>query len=368
MKLRNRRAATLVIFTFCVQIAISHDFISERLYQIATKVGVSADTSQPKGYYAAGHYNNRPLCIGISADHRVFHVGYKLFADDMKTQYPSEVYDFLERYLLELDCIGSEGILKQYLSDDGVRVLEGDLQNARYIDASTAFSFTRTDNTCYDIKWTDGTKTLLSMQFPISFELLHGVRKNELESMMHSILASEPSTYSPKEDAPTVEMLPDGYFRSSPLVTYQLESLNTASYYERNDSDALVPIYGDEQPEYSLRNLFRGMVECSQVLNITQNLYGYKQTNYTVSLAQWLCYCKEKGLRIYIGISQEQGNENDYKVFVVAQSDALAYNHLVTVIVPKDFIATPNATFSAKMNAFIPTHNIKAVYQETIKQ
>lgn len=368
MTLQRKIAAILILFIICIQTAFSHNYTNEKLRQIADKVGISADISKPSGYYVAGTYNSRPVCVGISSDHKVFHVGYKLFADDMKTQFPSDVYNFLERYLLELDCIGSEGILCQYLSDDGVSIVEGNLKNIRQINTSTPFKFTRTDNAYYDILWTHGSKSLLRMQFPINFELLLGVRKSEIELQIPNLLTSQSSDFQPAEKSPFVKIQSDGYYCSSPIYTYQLESLSTATFYERNDSNTFVPLYGDEQPEYSLRNLFRGLIENSYNLSITQNLYGYKQQSCSVSLVQWLNYCQSKGLRTYVGVSKEQGVDGSYKVFVIAQSKALAYNHLMTVIVPSDFLAQPESTLQATMNAFIPTHNIKNVYQETINK
>lgn len=349
-------------------IAYSQVYTSEKLYHIAAKVGVSADTLKFVGYHDVGRYNNRILTVGVSSDSTIFHIGYKLFAEEMRSQIPSEVYNFLERYLLELDCIGTEGILQQYLVDDGVRIIEGNLQNAKRITPSTPFSFTRIDNVYYDINWTEGAKTLLRLQFPINFELLLGTRKSELELKLQEMLTSESSSFLPSVEKRSVEIQPDGYFRSSPLETYELETLNTASYYERNDSNTFVPVYDDEQHEYSLHNLFRGMVENQYSISIKQYLYGYKQTDYTVSLAQWLNYCKSKSLRIYVGVEQNQDDDSTYKVLIVAQSDALAYNHLLAVIVPKNFMAVPNATFDATLNGFIPTHNIKTLYQEAIKK
>ena len=46
---------------------------------------------------------------------------FSLFSMDMKTEYPSVVYDFLERYLYELDSLQRKGIaIHQRIADDKV--------------------------------------------------------------------------------------------------------------------------------------------------------------------------------------------------------------------------------------------------------
>ena len=46
---------------------------------------------------------------------------FRLFSPEVKTDYPSVVYDFLERYLFELDSLERKGIqTRQKIDDDKV--------------------------------------------------------------------------------------------------------------------------------------------------------------------------------------------------------------------------------------------------------
>ena len=58
--------------------------------------------------------------------HLVNAQSFRLFAPEVKQEYPSVVYDFLERYLYELDSLQRKGIaIHQRIADDKVFFFEG---------------------------------------------------------------------------------------------------------------------------------------------------------------------------------------------------------------------------------------------------
>ena len=83
-------------------------------------------------------------------------------------------------------------------------------------------------------------------------------------------------------------------------------------------------------------------------------------------LSQWLDYCKEQNLKVYFAVEEER--EDGIKVMVIAQSNELCYNHLLSVILRNDFVQNPNSMLKAKITPFIPTHNIKDLYQKEIQK
>lgn len=59
---------------------------------------------------------------------------FHLFAPEVKQEYPSVIYDFLERYLYELDSLQKEGInIQQKISDDKVFFFQGFVNSAKDI-------------------------------------------------------------------------------------------------------------------------------------------------------------------------------------------------------------------------------------------
>ena len=91
-------------------------------------------------------------------------------------------------------------------------------------------------------------------------------------------------------------------------------------------------------------------------------LYGFKKLEYVVSLRQWLNYCHAEKLIVYTAVETEY--DNGTKVLVIAENKDLGYNHILSVIVPKAFLSIPTLEFSAKLNAFITTHNVKNLYEQ----
>lgn len=348
----------------------SQQYTSEKLRNIGKKINIKQNKNITPGYHDIGKYRGKTVIMGVTSKKEIFHLGYKLFADNMKIHYPSELYDFLERYFLELDCINkSEELIYQHLIDDKVLIKKGNIFNVNKIAETTPFSIKNIDDVCYEIEWREKDKVLLNLQFPIDYQLLLGLRKSEIELTMQDILQSTITGKLWIENllakSPEVEMMSDGYFKSKEHLIYYIEGLNTIEYYERGDKKKYIPVYDDKVMEYSLHNLFRGIIaEDNQYqLNVLQNLYGYKKTSFTVSLSQWINYCKSNGLCAFVGVSR--GSEESYKVTVIAQNKKLGYNHLMKVVIPKDFMQKPNAVFATELYAFIPTSNLKDVYQKS---
>ena len=54
------------------------------------------------------------------------------------------------------------------------------------------------------------------------------------------------------------------------------------------------------------------------------------------------------------------------KALIIAQSPDLGFNHVLSVIIPEDFIASKNSVLKATMNAYVPTQNVKDLYQQYV--
>ncbi|MDE6807481.1 MAG: hypothetical protein K2I98_03355, partial [Prevotella sp.] len=150
----------------------------------------------------------------------------------MKTNYPSVVYDFLERYLYTVSNSTDGFMLRQQMADDKVFVTSGSLSNIKRISPNTPFSLLRHEDVAYDVSWTDESgNILLGLQFPIKYELLLGQPKVDIEKTMPKLLEMYSSSFEARNLASSYEALSDGYFSSSPVAKFYVESLTTATYY-----------------------------------------------------------------------------------------------------------------------------------------
>lgn len=291
-----------------------------------------------------------------------------LFDDFMKTESSPYVYDFLERYLYHASHSARGYDFYRNMADDKVVIRDGNFDNIPKLGSNVSFTLTRFEDKGYDACWKDTVgHILLEMQFPIQFELLLGQSKAEIEREMRKELETYSDKFLAISYSPDFIKMEDGLYKSASDDHYYIESLNTASYYIEKDGEK-VPIYSSMEKGLSAANLFMGIIEDVDAyrLYIQQNLYGYKQESYSIKLAQWLNYCKEQKLKVYFGIEEER--KDGLKALLIAHNPDLGYNHMMSIIIPDTFIEKRNAVLKATFNAYIPTDNVKDLYQQDQKK
>lgn len=295
---------------------------------------------------------------------------YRLFSDDLKRDYPSVVYDFLERYLYEIDSLARKGEpILQRLRDDKVMFLEGDLSVAASLTSDMAFNMAATDDRFYQMAWLDTLgNTILSMAFPMQYELLLGKPKVQIEKEMSDMLKRY-GRYQPRMfTSDELSMGADSVWSNAPASHYYIESLNTACYYRQIDSSHFVPIFDSADLWKSAANLFQGVIDSigGYQLYVEQNLYGYQKQKYRVPLVRWLAYCQDMKMDVYFAVEEEC--EDGLKALLIAHSRDLGFNHMMSLIIPDNFVDKPNAVIKATMNAYIPTQNVKDLYQQYVSK
>ena len=292
---------------------------------------------------------------------------FRLFSEEVKTAYPSVVYDFLETYLYRLDSLHWKGsIAHSSMMMDKVLFLKGESSVARNITSQTAFSITKMEDKIYNAVWKDSTGvTILDMVFPANYELILGAPKNKIERTLEKQLKAMPLSFVPDSlNNPEVKMLADSVFQSQPVTIYEIESINNATYYSRPDSVTLQPIFDSGQKWYSSVNLMQGLIAGidDYQLYIEQSVYEFDILKYTISLSQWLNYCREMRASVYIGLEEER--EDGLMILLLAQSNDLGFKHMLSMILPWNFVEKRDAILKARLYAYIPTHNVRTYYQE----
>lgn len=287
---------------------------------------------------------------------------FNLFSVDVKAEYPSVVYDFLERYLYEIDSLQKHHeYIDQRLRDDKVLFITGSAATIHSVTPDMMFGINKVDGKFYDVAWRDSLgSTILEIAFPMQYELLLGKPKVEIEKDFKSTLSNHRNFMPLSYDQETTDTLEDGCLMTNPVTNYYVESLNTATYYKEKD----VPTFCKEDKWHSAANLFQGSIKDVEkyTLYIEQNLYGFKTVNYTIPLVQWLAYCQNMKLTTYFAIEEER--EDGLKALVIAQSQDLGFNHMISLIIPDNFTEKRDCVIKGTLNAYIPTQNIKDLYQQ----
>lgn len=278
------------------------------------------------------------------------------------TDHP-QICAFLNRYISELEQWNEPNIsLLQKMRDDKFILLEGALENLSQVNDSTSFSLVRYDNKAYEASWTNGNNLLLRVAFPIQYELILGMPQIEIEQHLQEYMMSAPQRNVPKDGDIQLDSIAPNVYRSVPKQHYHIQSLNNSQYFQRTEDGKLELIRDSAKIEYTIANLFQNGLEKNYLLQVSQSVYGFKHLDYTISLQQWLNYCIAEHLTCYVAI--EGTSDEAIQVLIVAENIDLAYNHLLSVLIPRKALGDVSGTLLVKLNAFIPTHNITDLYEQ----
>lgn len=288
----------------------------------------------------------------------------KLFPIALYQSDQGYVYDFIDRYFGELQKIKNHSELLQKLNDDKVFFAQGSVSDISLVNDKVPFVLNRIEDRYFEATWRNENSQPLTILFPVSFELLLGQPKAEIEKTIEKEIknakASGLSMAIPEAGA--LIFIGNGLYQTNPKQHYELESLNNCCYYIL-DSNGVPQLVKDERwLEKSVINLMHDALSDDYIIEVEQGVYGFKQLHFTMQLSQWHSYCRSKNMNLYVAVEEELSDA--YKMLVVAECRELAFNHLLSIYVPKDCLRNPGKAWRAQMNAYIPTHNVKDLYQQ----
>lgn len=302
----------------------------------------------------------------------IIHIGFRLFSSSMlpASREDQFVYfsRFVERYLLELALLDDSAIQRK-LREDRVKLsfssihsndVSFQLRNFVGQYASSVQVKFATQNNLASVEFVSGELSLLRMTFPVNYELLTGYTKLESEDDLYDRL----SDYHYTPDTSAAELIPykDGILEEKG-ESFTSESVVSSVYYV-HENDSLVTLFDKNYLPESVYSLFNGKSFREDVyVKVTQSLYGNRKKEYTLPLSSLLGYMREKGCRIFTGISKM----NDHKIegIVLANNADMGYQHvLIFTMNPSVFDRAAKHWVHIVLYGYIPIHNIKSFYLE----
>ena len=204
--------------------------------------------------------------------------GYELFSEQVKTDYPSVVYDFLERYLYEVDSLARNGdFVEQKMSDDKFYFISGETSDVAKINAGMKFELKKSAAKYYEVAWYDSLDSeVLRVAFPMDFELILGKPKAEIEKEFKNALKDSTEYKAELPDEQNIEQLDSIVYRSKDVKNYYLESLNNAKYYYNDSVSGYVPIFAEKDRWHSAINLFLGAISDVEGYKIHVEHFSYR--------------------------------------------------------------------------------------------
>ena len=319
--------------------AAQTQFRTSELRRLASVLAIDA-SQLPEGYSQLTANGN---LLTIHSDKQtVDHIGLQLFSPEMRKASSSRIFDFLERYFLQLKYPPKVKSTANMLRDDQFRFLQGNLSVVDNLSTSDDFTFSN-DNLRYIATWTRQGRVLLSVSFPVEYELISGENKIEAEENLLSDI-QKTQVKSQKEDL----QRNDNYIN---------ECFSNRLYLQNGRL-----ISSSHHPAETLANLMLSTQARGQYdIKVTQISYGFQKKVFQVPLRQWIAFCQNNGCQLYFGIEDldEKGNMS---AVVLAVNQAENYNHVLTVTTNTDVIDARKGIIEVRLYPYVPTHNVMNMF------
>lgn len=352
----------LFVLEFCNLPAQNAKFRTNLLESLAEKIQFSPKSGLKNVIVEVGVLHNQPLYANIDDKGIIAHIGYRFFPEELKLKNKG-VLEFIERYFLELSLCSDNYQRNQKMQDDKFFFLCGNYPECFSLINNTDFKLSKVDKKYYEATWSKDGVDKLSIAFPIWCELLTGMPLTEIQRTLYQSVKESPDSLHLVEDFTDMIRLKDGVYGTNPVEHYELAELINRRYYLKNDSSEFSSIFDAYHLNYSIANLFHiPNLGYGRELQIKQTIYGFKSITFTVGISEWVSYCLNEDMNVYFAIEDE--TIESVKAVILAENKNWGYNHLLSVTVPRDFINNPAIKLTATLNAFIPTHNVRDLYQE----
>ena len=286
----------------------------------------------------------------------------KLFSSEQRDMVsPSQivVMDFLERFFSELPKVKHTTVSTK-MTDNRVYFRNGSLSDLHQIADTMPFSINLT-NRYYEVEWKKQEQPFVTIVFPAQYDLLLGMSQDEAQRKLKETILAAPQRRDSVQIPNDTILIEDSIYMSKSAYL-ELESFTDATYYNKVDS-AFKPCFETQHLDYSAANLFHGLIaDADYRMYVEQSVYGLKTINYTLTLRQWLNYCATWGLKVFFGVEEQR--EDGILGLVIVQNKELGFNHMLSVVIPDKFVEDKKAVLKVRMTSYIPTHNVKSLFQK----
>lgn len=339
-------------------------FSTLKLEAIASSLSLSGLDTLSIGEYSHFSYKARPLIVRVNRWNEVEHIGLNLFDSSVKDDKLLPVYDFMERYLLELDLI-KETEQRIRLGLNKVSFLTGDNKTVFEFNGTEEFSSSLESFRTCRAEWKRKGKTILAIAFDLDYQMLAGcdiieLEQNYLKRLKH-YEALEPNDF-PKFKFPQNEK-----YHIVQGSTFMLNAIRNDLYFKKGEtwsllSDTLKPVQSISNTMIS-RNVIG-----DYDLSVTFDLYGYKVEQTIVKLDNWLGLCEEEGCIAYFGLKEKLIDGYTGTVFMVNEN--CGYMHMLSVNFPMETLRKKKGNIEGRLFIYVPLHNVseRFFYQTNYKR
>lgn len=348
-------------------------YYSEELRTIAVKANIASisDTLSDGIYYGLTIYKEKPITI-IVEENEVKHIGFSVFSlEQRKGLNPLCLYcNFIERYALLLKlCAELNRTIHEKMWQDKVVFRTGNFEIIEtFIGDSTLQIDYKSQNCVNFFKWSKNGKVVCELAFPSSYKLLLGMEMDELDARLKTdILETKipaPDSirlFSKEELVPSITH--DYYIKRGSC--YYFAGLNSDSYFQQMESNGnrYCLMFSAKYLKQSLANVMTTHDLPNEfMLKIKQEVYGNKDSIYTVPLMKYVSFCIKTGCAPYFCIMSDSDEIMDCEL--IMRNVKLQYNHVMRMKVRVKDIEKRKGFIDARLDAYVPTQYLGNLFNE----
>lgn len=334
------------------------------LERIATSLQISSELDTLGDGIFTYSYQRKPIKVCIDKG-RIHHIGYMLFPSSFRHQSFSIIYDFIERYLLELHLkTGKERDVNSRLEQDGVTFYRGNFGVMLSLVGHENLNVLLEEQNAktYMITLSSKQDTCV-LSFPMEYDLLHTTDMLESEkNIVEDLIATEDSLWNP--EYPDTSFLVSNSNGLSVLIgkTMYTEKLSSNRFYILSE-ERLSPVDDKVFIKESLANLIGGLIPDNHYkMRIQLIKYNYQSEYLYSTLNQWIRFCIDSNCQSYFGLIDI--NDEIAECEWIMKNEEEGYCHLMRIYVPIKHWEEKEGEIIARLNSFIPTSKIKNLYEE----
>lgn len=357
----GKRIVIFIVMMAAVQLCTAVSYSTRKLHRIASTISLTmsdnlgANAIDDTTYY----YKRRQLSVRTNSYGDICHIGYSMFNREiMRMQGNLPVFEFLERYLLELD-LKLDGFSPNARMDiDDVHIVKGSLQMFGSITDSTSVSVEYLPRHMYRVTCMIANKPLV-VTVPADCQLLYGADAVELEEILVrdlSRLSLDDEIISPLSYWNNARSSVSGDIRILDNGCY-LSDLIGSKLYMRNCRGKWQLFNDDTNVTHSVLNtMLTGIWNEELPLKLTVDKYGHKSEVINSVLAKFLAFCRREGCKVYGGIKTVGKDVVTGTLFI--PNEQYGYNHVLSFSFPQSILRGKKDTISARLYAYVPLQNV----------
>lgn len=289
---------------------------------------------------------------------------HRLFSADVRRLQPSPVYDFLEQALADYQAQRADRqlILKK------VEFARGSWNTLATVRPDDECQISILDDRRYVVVWLRGGSELVTLSFPVDYELLSGSTRRQLERSLVSRLR----TYRAPQTALHLPATTDGLTRRADNLYVKaggsfkpMPKVKDDTYYTIGSNARPAFVCDRHYPAETLANILLAAVRPSAVLSLNFLMSDNNHQQADVTVGQWLSFCQKEGSTPYYIYEGFDGTT--HSAMLVADNPQWGYAHMLHVTCRASELTVEVPRMKAKAYLYIPLANVTDFFATTPK-